>query len=187
MGLNCDIDADWTGRPLLPVQLHRQYCAATLRSRGQYFDRYNQIIDIFKQPMAASLIYFFCHGAADRLQFDKSKPDLTPNHVSHFPNYPGWPIVFINACDAGDISPLSFFSFRQEFRTRKAAGLVAPSFPIPTLFAALFARMVIERYRDHQPIGQVLFDLRRELLAKNNPLGLWYSVQCPLDVAAPEQ
>jgi hypothetical protein len=46
---------------------------------------------------------------------------------------------------------------------------------------------LIARYTDHQPIGQALFSLRRELLARNNPLGLWYSLQCPLDVKAPEQ
>jgi len=60
-------------------------------------------------------------------------------------------------------------------------------FSYPTLFAAVFAKTLIARYTDHQPIGQALFSLRRELLARNNPLGLWYSLQCPLDVKAPEQ
>jgi hypothetical protein len=62
---------------------------------------------------------------------------------------------------------------------------VAPSFPVPTLFAAVFARTFIERYADRIPVGQILFDLRRDLLADNNPLGLWYSLQCPLDLKAP--
>jgi len=132
------------------------------------------------------LIYFFCHGTADELQFETSKRKLTADHVTNCPNYPGWPIVFVNACDAGNISPLSFFNFRTEFRKRKSAGLIAPSFPIPTMFAAMFANAFLAAYTAGQPIGQILFNLRRKLLAKNNPLGLWYSLQCPLDVKAPE-
>ena len=87
----------------------------------------------------------------------------------------------------GDISPLSFFSFRKEFQKKNAAGLIAPSFPIPTLFAAVFAKTLLARYLTQKSIGTILFKLRRDLLVKkNNPLGLWYSLQCPLDVKAPE-
>jgi hypothetical protein len=186
MGLNGDIDGEWKDRPLLPVQLQKDYFELSLKDRGGYFDRYDDILKyMLREPQPSSLIYFFCHGAADQLQLDKSKPGFTAYHVEG-PNYPGWPIVFVNACEAGNISPLSFLSFRKEFRKRRAAGLIAPSFPIPTLFAAVFAKAFIARYADHQPIGQVLLELRREVLAKHNPLGLWYSLQCPLDVKAPE-
>jgi hypothetical protein len=186
MGLDATIDAEWVDRPLLPVGLHKDYFESALRSYGDYYDRYDDIIDVLRRPHPASMIYFFCHGTADELQFDKTKPVCTAAHVMGS-SYPGWPIVFMNACSAGNISPLSFFSFRREFRKKKTAGIIAPSFPIPTLFAALFAKTLIARYVDRQPIGQTLFNLRRELLAKNNPLGLWYSLQCHLDVTAPER
>jgi hypothetical protein len=185
MGLDRAIDHDWQDRPLRPVQLQKDYFDRFLKDRGSYFDEYDEIRFILSEPDPATLIYFFCHGAADRLQFDKSKPMMTADYANG-KNCAGWPIVFINACEAGSISPLSFFSFRTKFRERKAAGLIAPSFPIPTLFAAVFAKALIARYTDHQPIGRALFDLRRDLLAKDNPLGLWYSLQCPLDVKAPE-
>jgi hypothetical protein len=112
---------------------------------------------------------------------------LTADNVAGGPMYPSWPIVFVNACDAGNISPLLFYSFRTEFRKRKAAGLIAPSFPVPTMFAAMFGNAFLTSYSKGQPVGKILLNLRRELLAKNNPLGLWYSLQCPLDVRAPER
>jgi len=167
------------------VQLQKDYVNASLKNFAVYFDQYQAILDTLTTSHRASLIYFFCHGAASQLKFDDSKSIFKPTHVMGA-SYPGWPIVFVNACDAADISPLSFLPFRTKFRSKKAAGLIAPSFPIPTLFAALFAKAFFARYANHEPVGEILLNLRRGLLAKNNPLGLWYSLQCPLDVSAPE-
>ena len=46
-------------------------------------------------------------------------------------------------------------------------------------------RKVMDQYYDKRRIGDVLFELRSELLTRNIPLGLWYSMQCPLDLEAP--
>ena len=186
MGLNDSIDREktWQGRKLLPVKLQKDYFDLSLAPRGKYAVGFDQVVAAFRDRDAnPSLIYFFCHGTADILEFEKSK-QFTAFHVTG-PPFANWPLVFVNACDAGNISPVSFLSFRKEFRKRGSAGLVAPSFPVPTLFAAVFARTFIERYAARVPVGQILFDLRRDLLAKNNPLGLWYSLQCPLDLKAP--
>jgi hypothetical protein len=186
MGLNESIDQDpaWKGRALLPVQSQKDYFDKSLSKCGDYAAGYKQVLSALrKQPAVASLIYFFCHGSADKLEFETSTA-FTPYHVEG-PEFPNWPVVFVNACEAGNISPLSFFSFRKEFRKRKSAGLIAPSFSIPTLFAAVFARTFLERYARQETVGSILLDLRRKLLGQNNPLGLWYSLQCPLDVRAP--
>ena len=186
MGLNDSIDQEktWQGRNLLPVKLQKDFFDQSLAPRGRYAVGYDQVVAAFRDQAAnPSLIYFFCHGTADILEFEKSK-QFTAFHVNG-PPFANWPLVFVNACDAGNISPVSFLSFRKEFRKRRSAGLVAPSFPVPTLFAAVFAKTFIERYADHVPVGQILFKLRRDLLANNNPLGLWYSLQCPLDLKAP--
>jgi hypothetical protein len=167
------------------VQVQLDYFKDTLKGRGSYFNAYDKLFDTLRTAYPASLLYYFCHGSANQLKFDEVRSTFTPTHIMGAP-YPGWPVVFLNACDAADISPLSFFSFRSKFRAKKAAGLIAPSFPVPTLFAAVFARAFLEAYSRYQPVGDILFRLRRELLAKNNPLGLWYSLQCPLDLKAPE-
>ncbi|MGY8707264.1 hypothetical protein RAD16_16115 [Bradyrhizobium sp. 18BD] len=186
MGLNDSIDQEktWQGRKLLPVKLQKDYFDLSLAPRGKYAVGFDQVVAAFRDQAASpSLIYFFCHGTADILEFEKSR-QFTAFHVTG-PPFANWPLVFVNACDAGNISPVSFLSFRKEFRKRRSAGLVAPSFPVPTLFAAVFARTFIERYAARVPVGQILFDLRRDLLLNNNPLGLWYSLQCPLDLKAP--
>ncbi|MEH2547446.1 putative acylesterase/phospholipase RssA [Bradyrhizobium sp. AZCC 2262] len=186
MGLNASIDLApaWKGRDLLPVQFQKAYFDSVFASSGDYAAGYKQVLTaIRRKPPDASLIYFFCHGTADRLEFEASTA-FTPYHVDG-EKFSNWPVVFINACDAGNTSPLSFLSFRTEFRKRRAAGLIAPSFPIPTLFAAIFAKAFMERYAGKEAVGSILFDLRKKLLSDDNPLGLWYSLQCPLDLKAP--
>ena len=188
MGMNEGIDQEENAYPFLPVKFQKEYCTATLRDRGKYLQNYQEIRAVFEDPYPASLIYFFCHGSEKELKFgDDANATLGPNSVKvDGARYPGWPIIFLNACSAGDVSPLSFVSFRTKFRKKGAAGLVAPSFAIPTLFAAAFAKNVLDQYAVRLPIGQIMLDLRRELLKKDNPLGLWYSLQCPLDVRAPK-
>jgi hypothetical protein len=146
----------------------------------------DSIAKILKESYLTSFIYFFCHGDETHLEFEESKPPLEVHSLSPDQIYPGWPLVFLNACSSGNISPLSFSSFRTRFRLKKAAGLVAPTFPIPTLFAAVLAKIVLDEYAARRPIGQILFDLRGRLLEQDNALGLLYSLQCPLDVKAPE-
>jgi hypothetical protein len=185
MGMNISIDVGWDRLPA-PVALQKAYFQTELQEqkRGGYLDQYDAIADTFRQPYPASLLYFFCHGDATKLEFDKLKDPIQPRDVMGA-SYPGWPVVFLNACEAGNISPLSFYDFRTKFRAKKVFGLIAPSFPIPTLFAAVFGRTFLDEYRKRRPLGEILFDLRRKLLERNNPLGLWYSLQCPLDVQAP--
>lgn len=185
MGLNESIDKDWEGRPLLPVKFQKDYCDSVLSGRGEHMEAQDQIEGILKNPCSASFIYFFCHGDENHLKFEEAKRPVEAHSLSP-ERYSGWPLVFLNACSVGNISPLSFDSFRTRFRDKRAAGLVAPSFPIPTLFAAVFGKTVLDEYAAHRPIGQILFDLRSRLLDQGNPLGLLYSLQCPLDVRAPE-
>ena len=170
----------------IPVQLHKNYYETALKDRGFYIDDYDKIRQMFVEPVPASLIYFYCHGTTTQLEFDKSRKPISADNVTGEP-YPGWPVIFLNACEAGNISPLAFYTFRRKFQKKKAFGVIAPSFPVPTLFAALFAKRVMGEYIDRRPLGDILIDLRRELLKKKNPLGLWYSLQCPLDVVAPER
>jgi hypothetical protein len=49
-------------------------------------------------------------------------------------------------------------------------------------FADPFAREFLRRFFEGQPVGRILLDLRREFLAKGNPLGLAYTLYCDADV-----
>jgi hypothetical protein len=183
-GLNPTIDQKWKETPPGPVARQREFFKGFFNGRWDNVENSVQVLDLLKKADPASMIYFYCHGSSSELDFGDGK--VEPHSVLPEVNYPHWPIIFINACDAGNISPLSFISFRTRFSDKKAAGVVAPSFPIPTLFAAYFGSAVLTEYNKRRPIGEIIFELRRTLLDKNNPLGLWYSVQCPLDVTAPE-
>jgi hypothetical protein len=182
MGFNDSIDEDWKPRGILPVDLQKQY-GSSLAPHSSVAASWDEIVEIFTEPIDASMIYVFCHGAATKLEFDKSKTRISPDEVSDA-EYPNWPIVFLNACEAGDVNPLTVTTFRKVFREKKAAGLIAPSFSVPTLFAAYFGTKIIEEYTKGVPIGSALLQQRMALLSDNNPLGLWYSLQCPLDVQA---
>jgi hypothetical protein len=148
IAVNTAIDSEWKRQrgPFLPVEFHESYCAASLGDRGNVLKVYADIRKMVTTAYPGSLIYFFCHGSVKKLQFGGARDSITPHSVSEKIAYPGWPIVFVNACSAGDISPLSFISFRTKFRKKRAAGLIAPSFPVPALFAAGFGKRVLERY-----------------------------------------
>lgn len=185
-GLSPAIDKKWIEKetPPGPVERQRKFFQASFEGRWDNVENSTQVADLLKKADPASMIYFYCHGSSSELDFGDGKIDS--HSVNPDVNYPHWPIIFINACDAGNISPLSFVSFRTKFGDKKAAGIIAPSFPIPILFAAYFAKAVLTKYNERKPIGEIIFGLRRALLDQNNPLGLWYSIQCPLDVTAPE-
>jgi hypothetical protein len=185
-GLSAAIDEEerWKKTPPGPVERQRKFFDDWFGGRWDHVEKSADVLSILKQANPASMIYFYCHGSSCELDFGETK--VESDSVDPKISYPHWPIIFINACDAGNISPLSFVSFRTEFSKKRAAGIVAPSFPIPTLFAAYFARAVLTEYDKRRPIGEIIFELRRVLLDQNNPLGLWYSIQCPLDVTAPE-
>jgi Peptidase family C25 len=186
-GLSPTIDQEvrWRETPPGPVERQRSFFGTHFRDRWDNAENSAQIVNSLKQFNPASMIYFYCHGSSTELDFGDGKVGV--QSVDPRVNYPHRPIIFINACDAGDISPLSFVSFRTKFSDKKAAGMIAPSFPIPTLFAAYFARAVLAEYDRREPIGKIIFELRRRLLNQDNPLGLWYSIQCPLDLRAPEE
>jgi hypothetical protein len=187
MGMDEEIDHGDNDYPFLPVQFQKEFCSAVLKEHGKCLQDYQEICSVFEHAYPATLIYLFCHGCEEKLKFgDDASATLEPHSVNvDGGRYPNWPIIFLNACSAGDVSPLSFVSFRTKLRKKGAAGVVAPSFAIPTLFAAAFAKCVLDQYAARRPIGKILLDLRTELLKKGNPLGLWYSLQCPLDLRAP--
>ncbi len=65
--------------------------------------------------------------------------------------------------------------------------MIATSFTIPTRFAAAFGAKILDGYLAETPIGEVLLSARKELINNNIPLGLFYTLQCPLDVLAPRK
>ena len=141
-----------------------------------------------KEGYPGSLLYFMCHGAQNgpvqSLEFSPCFT-ATPEDLTASP-YAAWPVVFLNSCSSGDIQPHNFSSFLERFRCKNSYGLVASSFTMPIVFGAVFAGEFMDAYRNKQRIGEILLNLRKKFLDQDNPLACFYTLQCPLDVRAPE-
>src|SRR6185295_11025550 len=114
-----------------------------------------------------------------------AKTSIDPIIINNDSKFLRGPIVILNSCSSGAVSPLSFSSFLSTFKDKRAIGVVATSFQMPASFAAAFGQQLLKEYLRGVSIGDALIKLRRDLLRLHNPLGMFYSLQCPMHVTAP--
>jgi len=94
----------------------------------------------------------------------------------------GNPLVFINACESAELSPLFYDGFVPYFMGKGARGVIGTECRTPGLFAAEWAKRFFERFLGGEPLGAAFLALRREFLDQHrNPLGLLYAVHCDGD------
>jgi hypothetical protein len=95
----------------------------------------------------------------------------------------GNPLVFVNACESAELSPLFYGGFMPYFVEKGARGMIGTECQVPALFAAEWARRFFTRFLfDERPIGELFLELRREFFIQhNNPLGLVYALYCDGD------
>ncbi|MDB5950245.1 MAG: hypothetical protein JWR65_2100 [Massilia sp.] len=178
-----------------PATIHQSW-AGTLQGRNLLAGIQNTcgtIRNTLRAPAAASLIYIYCHGkSADVVAGVDATLEVAdgckvqPSDVHDGPQFPGAPIVFVNSCEAGAISPLVFDQFLREFRNRGALGMIATTFQVPATFGAVYAQEVIDAYiRRRGSLAAELLILRVKHLAKMNPVPLLYTLQCHLDLPFP--
>lgn len=191
LNLNKSIEAAFTNREFKPIDSHRKFYQSTLSSCGQLLDDPDQIKQLLLVSDQATIIYLYCHGhsttlfdgTGDQLVLDNGAV-ITPAFLDST-QYQRGPIVVLNSCSSAATSPLSFSSFHQKFRMKRAMGIIGTSIEIPATFAAAFGMKLIENYLAGVPIGEAIYRLRRELLDRNNPLGMFYSLQCPFYITRP--
>jgi hypothetical protein len=87
------------------------------------------------------------------------------------------PLVFLNACETGNLNPLYTSSFVNAILNAGARGVIATECPIPDEFAADFAVALLTSLFEGKELGQSLLQARREFWEKyHNPTGLLYSL-----------
>jgi hypothetical protein len=87
------------------------------------------------------------------------------------------PLVFINACESAELSPLFYEGFVPYFMAKGARGVIGTECKTPALFAAEWARRFFDRFLAGGSLGQIALDLRREFFYEhNNLLGLLYAL-----------
>lgn len=94
----------------------------------------------------------------------------------------GNPLVFINACESAELSPMFYDGFVPYFMAKGARGVIGTECKTPALFAVEWAQRFFDRFLDGDPLGEVFLELRQEFLEQHgNPLGLLYAVHCNCD------
>jgi hypothetical protein len=142
------------------------------------------------QSTPDQIIYFYCHAATQDLQ--KGGPDASllvlgsqekvtlkdlKQQAPSSKVLPGEPLVFINACESAELSPLVYDGFVPYFLAKGARGVIGTECETPAIFAVEWARRFFDRFLKGDPLGQIVLDLRKEFLSQeNNPLGLLYAL-----------
>lgn len=197
LNLNTDISPVITNNILGFWQQQAQQGAANfaLRKDGsQVLAALEDTTDSLEQIM-----YFYCH-AVSRSLLEESGPkgpeaselifsgkhSLTLAQLTADAGYdeplPGQPLVFINACQSAELSPLFYEGFVPYFINKGARGVIGTECDTPALFADEWARRFFERLLSGNPLGEIALELRREFFFKHhNILGLLYSLYVDAD------
>ena len=147
---------------------------------------------LLKAETNATLIYLFCHGSppptAGAPQLETlslaNDCDVNVDQIDADRCFRNAPIIFLNACRAGSFSPLSFTGFLRAFRRKKALGLIAPSFDVPISYAARLGEELVAAcfQRKGISLAELLRKYREENMRWGNPIPLFYTVQCQVDL-----
>ena len=174
-----------------PLALLRRW--AEQLSKDGYLDGVNEgckeIRGVLQRAAAdANIIYVYCHGGppsavmgtSEFLQLD-ANCELRPIDLNPDVRFKNAPIIVLNACQVGAISPVTLSNFLKEFRARGALGLISATGSIPILFGAHFGEELVQCCLDRTgSLAGAVLALRNEHLKRGNPVPLLYSVQCPI-------
>jgi hypothetical protein len=89
------------------------------------------------------------------------------------------PLVFLNACNSGQMDSELYESFVGfMLRDKKAGGVLGTETKMPAYFATTFAVEFWRRARTSPaPVSEILFEVRTDYWREhNNPLGFLYSL-----------
>ena len=142
------------------------------------------------------IFYFYCHAVSKSLA-EGGGPDASTLVLSGGGRLtlgdlnieaplkrvlPGAPLVFINACESAELSPLFYDGFVPYFMAKGARGVIGTECETPALFAAEWAQRFFDHFLTGKSLGQAFLDLRREFYYKhNNLMGLLYALYCDGD------
>jgi hypothetical protein len=137
------------------------------------------------------LVYFYCHARSNalgegignsELQFEGTKPlSLKTLRNASDPDTPfrSAPLIFINACQSAELSPLFYDGFVPQLTQQGARGVIGTECDTPAIFAAAWAPEFFREFLAGKELGDVVLSLRRKFLEeKKNVMGLLYAVHC---------
>jgi hypothetical protein len=157
-----------------------------------------ELVDALKSGNTTDqIIYFYCH--AQSVGLGGAGPDASTLTLGRTDTVTlrtlrleaptdiklrGAPLVFLNACESGELSPLFYSGFVPYFMSKGARGVIGTECKVPVLFAAEWARCFFDEFLDGTPIGELVLAKRRHFyLQHSNLLGLLYGIHCNADTS----
>jgi hypothetical protein len=146
------------------------------------------------------ILYFYCHGhgssnAESSLSLKPPHLELTDDTVTAL-DFERWakgerlptsPLMFINACQGGQMTTLFYKSFAVELLKEGAVGLIGAQIDVPAVFGAEYAKQMFSGFLARNKTGKVrlgplLRRINRTMWDRHkNPLGLVYSLYRGVD------
>ncbi|MGK3952826.1 CHAT domain-containing protein [Microbacterium sp. I2] len=178
--------------PSRPIAAQRAYWA----ERGVAVTEGTRADDFITRALGADasdkVLYLYCHAVAASADPDDShlilsgKESVTLGQLSVFAPIEdalrGRPLVFLNACESGELTPAFYDGFVPYFLAKGARGVIGTECKTPGLFASEWSKAFFDELFAGKALGEVVLELRRRFLAThNNPLGLLYGVHCDAD------
>lgn len=149
-------------------------------------------LDNALQDADLDLIYLYCHAGGGRTDPAGYDPHLLfldqqaqPQKVrsGDFPQAPEWahhPLVFLNGCGTGGYTPDALSPFIKKLvADLGASGVIGTEITVWEELAIDVAEDFLQRFLARASAGEALLAVRRSLLARNNPLGLIYTLYAP--------
>lgn len=142
------------------------------------------LIEAFGKGM--TLAYFYCHGGnkgtRQWLQVGAGDP-LFPAYLKDelrvaWQENNSAPLVVLNGCHTAKYTPETFLSFIHRFGALGAAGVIGTEVPIHEYLGKYFGEFFMERFLKGDPVGQIIYDFRLDLLKRKNFLGFLYVPYC---------
>jgi hypothetical protein len=167
---------------------HRQQVETVLGDRADAIV-YSATATLLKEIKGdPAVVYFYCHGGNTPYQqwlVIRDDDLLTPMHLDD-DLYAAWsdgaPLVVLNGCHTGKYDPATLLSFIHRFGALGAAGVIGTEIPIHEYLGSDFGLFLFRRLLAGEPVGQIVYDFRQELLKKQNLLGLVYVPYCYADL-----
>lgn len=159
---------------------------------GPVHDR-DDLLDRLK-TLEPDVVYLYCHArrkeGASPAYLEFQRQDGTPGRITVAQiDGKAWshaPLVFLNGCGTAGLTPTAPSEFIVRLvQQRRAGGVIGAEVEVWEALAGEMALLFLERFLDPaagMPAGKALLHARRTLLAKNNPLGLVYTLYAPAEL-----
>ena len=179
--------------PRLAVSRHDQFLPTWTGTEIRYTET-DVLDDLRTSNNRRPAVYFFCHAsfsasdlddvwialtASSRLTLDQLRDTRVDRKTKRQIVFEAGPLIFLNACESGQIDSAFYRSFVGFFlHDKKAGAVLGTETEMPAYFATDFAdRFWRKVATTPTPLGQLLLELRLDYWhTNNNPLALLYTL-----------